>query len=358
MQNSETISIVVPVYNCKKYIAKCIRSIQKQTYPHWNLILVDDGSTDGSAQICDRFVREGEDGCISVIHQENKGSVEARKTGVLSATAQKNPWIMMCDADDTMPPDALEKLYRAAQDYKADMVVGRSVKMYEGISLPSQWIPPCFQIQEPKLYSHQEIMDSLFISFFGISNLPVSLYAKIYRTEQLTKAVSFAPVVKFMGDDLSVSIRIVPEVEKLVIVPDIVYNYRMGGGTSRFMSYMMEDFASLYSYKQKFLEKYPMPQDAQFYMDVELMNTAKSHFLQCLTNGHFTDTQLAAEVQKVAQMPQVQQACSNLAGTGKLNAEYAEILQSEDTDSIVRLTYETKRANWKRDLIKEILLKF
>ena len=56
----ETISIVVPVYNCKKYITKCIRSIQKQTYPHWNLILVDDGSTDGSGDICDRFVLGGE----------------------------------------------------------------------------------------------------------------------------------------------------------------------------------------------------------------------------------------------------------------------------------------------------------
>ena len=358
MNQTETISIVVPVYNCERYITKCIRSIQKQTYPHWELILVDDGSTDGSGQICDRFVLGGGDKRIHIIHQENKGSVEARKAGVLSAEAQRNPWTLMCDADDTMPPDALEKLFRAACKYEADMVVGQTVQMYKGVRLPSKWVSPCFQIQEPKLYSHQQIIDELFISYFGITNFPVTLYAKLYRTEQLTKAIDFAPVVKFMGDDLSVSIRITPEVKNLVLIPDAVYNYRIGGGTSKYMPYMMDDFASLYSYKQTFVKRYPMPQDAQFYMDVELMNTTKTHFLQCLTNGGFTEEQLTEEVKKVMAMPQVQQACANLVDTGKKIAEYAENLQSGNTAPILRMTFETRAANRKRELVKKILQKF
>ena len=276
---------------------------------------------------------------------------------MLSAEAQKNPWILMCDADDTMPPDALEKLYRAARKYEADMVVGQSVRMYKGIRLPSGWMSPCFSIQVPKAYSHQQIIDELFISYFGITNFPVNLVAKLYRTEQLTKAIDFAPVVKFMGDDLSVSIRITPEVKNLVILPDVVYNYRIGGGTSKFMPYMMEDFASLYTYKQQFAEKYPMPQDAQFYMDVELMNTTKSHFQQYLTNGGFTEAQLVEEIKKVMNMPQVQQACANLAGTGKKIAGYAENLRSGSTEPIVRLTRETRAANRKRERIKKLLQK-
>lgn len=356
MNYSETISIVVPVYNCEKYIGKCIKSIQKQTYRNWNLILVDDGSADRSGAICDGFAQK--DNRITVIHQENKGSVEARKAGVLSREAQKNPWIMMCDADDTMQPDALEKLHRTAQKYQADMIVGQSIRMYKGVRLPSKWVSPCFQIEQPQLYTHDEIIDSLFISYFGITNFPVNLVAKLYRTEQLTKAIDFAPVVKFMGDDLSVSIRITPEVKNLVILPDVVYNYRIGGGTSKFMPYMMDDFASLYTYKQQFADKYSMPQDAQFYMDVELMNTTKTHFLQCLTNGGFTQQQLTDEVKKVMEMPQVKQASGNLAGTGKKIAEYAENLQTGNTEPIIRLTYETRAANRKRELIKNILQKF
>lgn len=356
MNITECISIIVPVYNCEKYIAKCIKSIQKQTYQNWNLILVDDGSVDSSRQICDQFA--GKDNRITVIHQINKGSVEARKAGVLSLAAQKNPWIMMCDADDTMPADALEKLYCAAKKYGAEMVVGQTVRMFKGVYLPSKWKSPCFQIQEPKLYNHQQIIDELFISYFGITNFPVTLYAKLYRTEQLTRAIDFAPVVRFMGDDLSVSIRITPEVKNLVVIPDVVYNYRIGGGTSKFMPYMMDDFARLYTYKRQFAEKYPMPQDVQFYMDVELMNTTKSHFLQCLTNGGFTEAQLVEEVKKVMVMPQVKQASGNLAGSGRKIAEYAENLLNGNIEPVVRLAYETRAANRKRELFKRVLQKF
>ena len=339
----DSISIVVPVYNCEKFIGKCIKSIQKQTYQHWNLILVDDGSSDRSGAICDGFAKK--DARITVIHQKNKGSVEARKAGVLSQTAQKNPWIMMCDADDTMPSDALEKLYGAARKFGAEMVVGQSIRMFKGVRFPSKWTSPCFRIQEPQLYTHEEIIESLFVSYFGITNFPVNLVAKLYRTEQLTKAIDFAPVVKFMGDDLSVSIQITPEVKNLVILPDVVYNYRIGGGTSRFMPYMMDDFASVYTYKQHFAEKYPMPQDAQFYMDVELMNTTKTHFLQCLTNGGFTEEQLKDEIRKVMAMSQVRQASGNLAGSGRKIAEYAESLLAGNVEPVVRLAYETRAAN-------------
>lgn len=355
MNYTEGISIVVPVYNCEKYVGKCIRSILKQTYSNWNLILVDDGSTDRSGAVCDRFAQK--DDRITVIYQENKGSVEARKAGVLSQAAQKNPWIMMSDADDTMPPDAVEKLYNGVREYQAEMAVGAVSRMYRGIPIPSRGKSPCFQTEKPRLYSHDEVIDSLFISYFGITNFPVNLVAKLYRTEQLTKAIDFAPVVKFMGEDLSVSIRITPEVKSLVILPDVVYHYRIGGGTSRFMPYMMEDFASLYTYKQQFAEKFPMPQDAQFYMDVELMNVTKSHFLQCLTNGGFTEQQLIDEVKKVIEMPQVKQASCNLMdGKSKISA-YAENLYSGNIEPVVRATYETRAENRKKEMIKRILQK-
>lgn len=88
------------------------------------------------------------------------------------------------------------------------------------------------------------------------------------------------------------------------------------------------------------------------------MNTTKTHFLQCLTNGGFTQQQLTDEVKKVMEMPQVKQASGNLAGTGKKIAEYAENLQTGNTEPIIRLTYETRAANRKRELIKNILQKF
>lgn len=75
------IAVIIPVYNTEKYIKKCIRSFQRQTFKDFKLILVDDGSKDKSGIICDDMAQK--DDRIYVIHQENKGSVEARKTGVL-----------------------------------------------------------------------------------------------------------------------------------------------------------------------------------------------------------------------------------------------------------------------------------
>lgn len=73
------IAVIIPVYNAEKYIKKCIKSFQKQTFQNFKLVLVNDGSKDKSGKICDDMAKKDER--IYVIHQENKGAVEARKTG-------------------------------------------------------------------------------------------------------------------------------------------------------------------------------------------------------------------------------------------------------------------------------------
>lgn len=356
MNNLDTVSIIVPVYNCEKYVSKCIASIIKQTYREWKLILVDDGSTDAGGGICDRFAKK--DDRIIVIHQENRGSVEARRAGVLNSIAQKNPWLIFSDADDVWPRDALRKLVNAARKYHAEMVVGRIQKMYKGIVIPSKWCSPCFKITEPRKYTNAEIIEELFISYFGITDFPVNLVGKLYQTKQITRAINYPPVVKFMGDDLSVSIRITPEIESLVIIPDVVYNYRIGGGTSKFMPYMMDDFASLYSYKAKFAKKYPMPQNVQFYMDVELMNTTKTHFLQCLENGRFTVKQLKNEILNVCKMEQVKVAAGNLVVLEKEISEYAKYLYEIDVECIINYINNLSNQNRMKKWIKKMLLQF
>lgn len=73
------IAVIIPIYNAKKYLSRCIKSVLAQTYKNFSIVLVDDGSTDKSPQICDKFAEK--DDRIFVIHQKNQGSVEARKRG-------------------------------------------------------------------------------------------------------------------------------------------------------------------------------------------------------------------------------------------------------------------------------------
>ena len=89
------ISIIVPIYNIEAYLEECIKSIIKQTYKELEIILVDDGSTDGSSEICDEFASQ--DKRIKVIHKQNEGLVLARKNGLQYV---KGDYVLFVDGDD------------------------------------------------------------------------------------------------------------------------------------------------------------------------------------------------------------------------------------------------------------------
>ena len=110
------VSVVVPVYNTKKYLSECLQSITSQTYKNLEIIVVDDGSTDGSDKICDYF--SSKDRRIKVIHKKNEGVVVARKTGYEMATGE---YLATVDSDDwiepTMYQDMVEEILKENVDF-------------------------------------------------------------------------------------------------------------------------------------------------------------------------------------------------------------------------------------------------
>lgn len=111
------VSIIVPIYNVEQYLEKCIKSIINQTIKDLEIILVDDGSTDSSPQICDFFCSR--DDRIQVIHKKNGGLVSARKAGVAAAAGE---YIGYVDGDDWIEPELYERMLDYAVRYKADIV--------------------------------------------------------------------------------------------------------------------------------------------------------------------------------------------------------------------------------------------
>ena len=110
------ISIVVPVYNVEKYLGNCIESILNQTFKNFELILVDDGSTDNSGKICDIY--EKKDSRIKVIHKNNGGLSSARNAGLDIA---RGKYIGFVDSDDSIHPEMYEVLYNLIEKYKSDI---------------------------------------------------------------------------------------------------------------------------------------------------------------------------------------------------------------------------------------------
>lgn len=119
MRNDNKITIIVPVYNVEKYICRCIESLIKQTYTNIEIILVDDGSIDKSAAICNKFAVK--DNRIKVICKQNTGVSDTRNVGLTASTGK---YITFVDGDDFLPLDAVEKLYNALLKNNTDMVCG------------------------------------------------------------------------------------------------------------------------------------------------------------------------------------------------------------------------------------------
>lgn len=117
MENQELISIIVPVYNVIEYLEKCVRSVLNQTFASWELLLIDDESTDGSSLLCDKLAAS--DSRIRVIHAAHGGPGPARNIGLASA---RGAFVYFIDSDDWIEPDTLEVMLSAMHASDADAV--------------------------------------------------------------------------------------------------------------------------------------------------------------------------------------------------------------------------------------------
>ncbi len=113
-----TISIIVAVYQVSPYLRECLKSIRRQSYRNLEVILVDDGSDDGSEEICEEFADA--DARFQVIHQKNQGTADARKTGLRRA---KGEYIGFVDGDDWVEKDMYEQLLLSLQSVHADVSI-------------------------------------------------------------------------------------------------------------------------------------------------------------------------------------------------------------------------------------------
>ena len=122
-QTLPVVSIIVPVFNVKSYVSECVGSLCRQTYTNLEILLVDDGSTDGSGEVCDEYA--GRDERIRVIHQANRGLSGARNMGLDDARGE---YIAFVDSDDLVSTNYVETLYELLMKYEADIAACAHVK--------------------------------------------------------------------------------------------------------------------------------------------------------------------------------------------------------------------------------------
>lgn len=215
------ISVIVSIYNIEKYLGKCISSILGQTYTNLEILLVDDGSTDRSASICDGFAAV--DTRIRVIHKENGGAVNARKVGMQAASGL---YVCHVDGDDWIEPDLYETVYENGIKASSDMIYYSHYRNYSEEYYSREEFPLA-QAWYGKKEIHEivlpRIIDTVHFFDWGIQ---LTMWSFVVKKEKLFPFLMRVEDTIRVGDDTACMWPCLLEADSLSVINRHLYHYR------------------------------------------------------------------------------------------------------------------------------------
>ena len=240
--SNELVSIIVPVYRAEQYLSECVDSLLEQTYPNIEIVLVDDGSPDGSPALCDGYAAR--DARVTVIHKENGGVSSARNAGLAAA---KGEYIIFVDSDDRADGRMVELLYGALVQNQADISIG--ALQIDGKTESGS----AFYVEDAVVTGEREVADWICRAYCRQSIC--SPVARCYKK-------SLCPTFKedmALGEDTLFNIEYFEKVHTVALMSNVLYHYRIIEGSDslagRFFPVYFEHFKRLYEATLKMLNQ-------------------------------------------------------------------------------------------------------
>ena len=209
-------SFVIPVYNCEQYLEECVESILAQTVPDYEILLIDDGSTDGSGALCGKLGDSDER--IRVFHKENGGAASARNLGIEMASGQ---YLLFVDGDDTITPDCLETVEPALSDEECLPVFGICFDCWKDAEIVRADVR---SVAYPGSHTVTELAEKLPAYFEDnvLSSACNKVFpAKLFRDESLRFPESMT-----LYEDFTFVLRCLPRFQRIFVIPRGLYHYR------------------------------------------------------------------------------------------------------------------------------------
>ena len=219
MADTPLLTIIIPAYNIPEYLPRCVHSVMAQTYRRLEIILVDDGSTDGTGELCDELAKE--DDRIRVYHKENGGSSSARNLALRYAAGE---YIGFVDSDDYVEPDMYEELLKAIQRFQVPAAqAGRDEVDEKGNPLPDICVPP----DRPLVIESGEFLKELLLH-----RGDCSFCTKLIRRDMFPEEAF--PEGK-LNEDFHLLVRMLPGMGKVASLPCRAYHvfYRIGSNSRK-----------------------------------------------------------------------------------------------------------------------------
>ena len=208
----ELISIVIPVYNVKPFLRTCAESVFAQTFRNLEILFIDDGSTDGSGEICDELAVQ--DPRVRVIHQPNGGLSDARNTGIEACTGK---WVYFLDSDDAISPVTIAHLWTACIKTRADVAVG------DFLRFSSQEVPQERRSFASESFGTEEALRRMLMN----EGFGHQAWGKLFN-RQLWSVLRFPKGLLY--EDYAVIYDVMLGASKVAKVSDALYFYRMQEG--------------------------------------------------------------------------------------------------------------------------------
>lgn len=255
------LTLAIPVYNMEQYLPRCMESMLAQTCREFELLLVDDGSTDGSGPMCDAYAAEYPD-LIRVVHKENGGLSSARNAGIDGA---KGDCIIFPDPDDWVEPDYVEKLLEYRQQYDADLVCTGHYIDTENTCVPSK------QDHPPMLLSGAEAQKALLLP----PQMRGFAWNKLYRLDLIRQhGLRFLEDVG-ITEDLDFSYRYLAFCRKVCLAPSArTYHYFQREGAATRSGFSQRKLDSLHTYEKIIADCEPAMPDLSRAAKDEICTTA------------------------------------------------------------------------------------
>lgn len=242
------VSIIVPIYNTQEFLPRCLDSILSQSYTNMEIILVNDGSTDNSLSICERYAAK--DTRIQIISQRNQGIIAAKKSGIKLC---RGVCVMFVDSDDWIEPELLETMVEGMQRSGCKLVCSNVYMDLEDCTVEKRNMIPV------GIYETDEIAKDIFYykdeDYYGI--LPYSV-AKLYSGDMLTEVLDHISSEIRYAEDKAIVFSFVYQNIKVCFMDAIYYHYCVRDGSacqSENQNYLVE-LTAFYKYAKKLFEEH------------------------------------------------------------------------------------------------------
>jgi glycosyltransferase involved in cell wall biosynthesis len=346
------ISIITPVYNSEKTIQKCIKSVIKQVYQNWELILINDCSNDKTKEIIENYCKI-DSRIILNNNLVNQKSLISRINGIKIANGD---FITFLDADDWFDQNALNSFIENFKQTKADVILGAWQRTFDNYGIfKTKPLNLYYDKLIEGVYENEEIEKNFGFSFFAKHGLPVVNWAKLYKKELFDHLLHypFPNIVK--GEDLYLNILVFENVKKISFIKDLILYYRDGGISQKLVANYLENVNELYLLRKKILENSTKKEQAYLYINEELANTFYFYFIDCVYIEKFDIEQIKNKYYEYKNNESYQDFISNLSNKDILHYNFFYHLENGNFEKAHELlTAEISKFRFKRGLRREI----